>query len=86
MAFYLERIFEYKLKIYSFSLELFSFVKQLAGLNEEHLDLGLTVLRTTDRQVLKSAYLHKSLPKIPTLAAIKKFVLTPSNCVETFRR
>ena len=25
-----------------FSLELFSFVKQLAGLIEEHLDLGLT--------------------------------------------
>ena len=46
-----------------FSLELFSFFKQLAGLIEleEHLDLG----PTTDRQVLKSAYLHNSLPKSP---------------------
>ena len=42
-----------------FSLELFSLVKQLAGLIEEHFDLG--------RQVLKSTYLHKSLHKIPTL-------------------
>ena len=45
-----------------FSLELFSFVKQFAGLIEDHLDLGSTV----DRQVLKSTYLHKSVPKIPT--------------------
>ena len=30
------------LKATPFSLELFSFVKQLAGLIEEHLDLGLT--------------------------------------------
>ena len=66
-----------------FSFELFSFVKQLAWLIEEHLDLG----PTTDRQVLKSTYLHKSMPKIPTLVGPKrkKFALMPSNCVETFR-
>ena len=65
-----------------FSLELFSFFKQLAGLIEEHLDLG----PTRDRQVLKSSYLHMSLPKIPTLVKSKrkKFALLPSNCVETF--
>ena len=72
-------------KTSSFSLELFSFVKQLAGLIEEHLDLDPTM----DRQVLKSTYLHKSLPKIPTLVGpkpqFKKIVLTPPNCVETFR-
>ena len=43
-------------KTTQFSLELFSCVKQLTGLIEEHLDLGLTY---TDRQVLKSTYLHK---------------------------
>ena len=68
-----------------FSLELFSFFKQLAGLIEEHLDLG----PTTDRQFLKSTYLHKSLPKIPTLVEPKrkKFTvsLMPPNCVETIR-
>ena len=43
-----------------FSLELFCcyFFKQLAGLIEEHLDLG----PTTDRQVLRITYLHMSLP------------------------
>ena len=46
-----------------FDLELFSFFKQLsgllrAGLIEEHLDLS----PTTDRHVLKSTYLHLSLP------------------------
>ena len=46
-----------------FSLELFSFVKQLA----EHLDLG----PATDRRILKSTYLHMSLPKIPTLVEPK---------------
>ena len=50
-----------------FSWELFSFFKQLAGLFEEHLDLG----PTTDRQVLKSTYLHMSLPKISTLVESK---------------
>ena len=41
-----------------------------------------------DRQVLhvKITYLHKSLPKIPTLGGpkrkLKKFGLTLSNCVE----
>ena len=69
-----------------FSLELFSFVKQLAGLIEEHLDLGLTYQRSTG---FKSTYLHKSMPKIPTLAGpkrqFKNFVLMPSNYVETFR-
>ena len=68
-----------------FSLELFSFFKQLAGLIEEHLDLG----PTTDRQFLKSTYLHMSLPKIPTLVEPKrkKFTvsLMPPNCVETIR-
>ena len=68
-----------------FSLELFSFVIQLAGLIEEHFDLG----PTTDRQVLKSTNLPKSLPKIPTLVRpkrqFKKFVLMPSNCIATFR-
>ena len=67
------------------SLELFPFVKKLAGLIEEHLDLG----PTTNLQVLKSTYLHKFLPKITTLVGpkhqFKKFVLTLSNCVETFR-
>ena len=64
------------------SLELFSFFKQLTELIEEHLDLG----PTTDRQVLKSTYLHMSLPKIPTLEEYKrkKVALMPSNCVETF--
>ena len=66
-----------------FSLKLFSFFEQLAGLIEEHLDLG----PTTDRQVLKSTYFHMSLPKIPTLVEPKrkKFALMPSNCAETFR-
>ena len=68
-----------------FSVELFSFFKQLAGLIEEHLDLG----PTTDRQVLKSTYLHMSLPKIPTLVEPKRkmfaVALMPLNCVETFR-
>ena len=66
-----------------FSLKLFSFFKPLSGLIEEHLDLG----PTTVRQVLNSTYLHMSLPKIPTLVEPKrkKFVLMPSNCVETFR-
>ena len=66
-----------------FSLESFSFFKQLAGLIEKHLDLG----PTTDQQVLKSTYLHMSLPKIPTLVEPKrkKFAFMPSNCVETFR-
>ena len=50
-----------------FSLELFSFFKQLAELIEEHLDLG----PTTERQVLKSTYLHMSLPKISTLVEPK---------------
>ena len=72
-------------KTTSFSLELFLFVKQLAGLIKGHLDLG----PTTDRQVLKSTYLLKSLPKIPTLVRpkhqFKKFVFMPKNCVETFR-
>ena len=67
------------------SLELFPFVKQLAGLIEEHLDLG----PTTNRQVLKSPYLHKSLPKITTLVGpksqFKKFLLTLSTCIEIFR-
>ena len=63
ITFYWQRICEYELKTAPFSLELFSFVKKLAGLIEEHLkDVG----PTTDRQVLKSTYLHKSLPKIPT--------------------
>ena len=45
-----------------FSLELFSFVKKLAGLIEEHLDLGPAMVG----QVLDFTYLHKSLPKNPT--------------------
>ena len=46
----------------------FFFFKQLAGLNEEHLDLG----PTTDRQVLKSTCFHMSLPKILTLVGPKR--------------
>ena len=49
------------------SLEFFPFVKQLAGLIEGHLDLGLNM----DQQVLKRSYLHKSLPKVPTLVRPK---------------
>ena len=47
------------------------------------LDLG----PTTDRQVLKSTYLHMSLPKIINYVEpkSKKFALMSSNCVETFR-
>ena len=65
-----------------FSLELFSFFKQLAGLIEEHLDLG----PTTDRQGLKSTYLHIYLPRIPKLVEPKrkKFALMQSNCVKHF--
>ena len=87
MAFYWERICEFELKNNSkttpYSLKLISFVKQLDLLIEEHLDLG----PTTDRQVLKSMYLHKTLPKLLTLVGPtrKKFSLVPSNCVETFR-
>ena len=81
MAFYWERICEYELKTTPFSLELFPFVKQSARLIEEHLYLG-------PQQVLKSSYLHKSLPKIPTFVGskrqFKKFVLRRSNCIETF--
>ena len=52
-----------------FSLKLFSFVKQLFGLIEEHLiSKGPTAM---DRQVLKNIYLHKSLPKTPTLVGPK---------------
>ena len=43
-----------------YSLELFPFVKQLAGLVGEHGSTGF-----------KSTYLHKSLPKIPTLVGPK---------------
>ena len=83
MAFYWERICEYEPKTTPSSLELLSFFKQLAGLIEEHLDLG----PSTDRQFLRSTYLHMSLPKSPTLVEpkCKKFALMPSNCVETFR-
>ena len=56
-----------------FSLELFPFVKQLAGLIEEHLDLG-------PRTGFK-----KHLPAQVPAEKLKKFILTPSNCVETFR-
>ena len=50
------------------SLESFPFVKQLAGLIEEHLDLG----PSTDRHVLKCTSLpHKSLPKVYTLVGPK---------------
>ena len=62
MALYWKRICEYELKTTPFCLELLSFFIQLAGLIDEHLDLG----PTTDRQVLKSTYLHMSLPEIPT--------------------
>ena len=79
IAFYWEQICEYELKTTPFSLELFSFVKQLACLIGGHLDLG----PTTDRQVLKSSYLHKSLPKISILVIperqFERFVLVPSN-------
>ena len=47
---------------------------QLAGLIERHLDLD----PTTDLQVLKSSYLHKSCLKYPQ----SKFKM---NCIETFR-
>ena len=83
MAFYWKRICEYELKTTPLSLELFPFVKQLAGLIVEHLDLGPTM----DRLVLyvKVTYLHKSLPKSPTLGGpkrqFKKFVLTLLNSV-----
>ena len=65
-----------------FSLEFVFSFQTACWLIEEHLDLGLT----WDRQVLKSAYLHMSLPKIPKLVEPKrkKFALMPSNCVETF--
>ena len=56
-------------KTIPFSLELFSFVKQLAGLIEEQLDLGPTYYGSTG---FKSTYLHKSLPKIPTLVGSKR--------------
>ena len=52
-----------------FSLELFSFVKQLAGLIEEHLDLGLTYHGLTG---LRSNYLHK----FPTLVGLKRLFKT----------
>ena len=45
-------------KTTQFSLELISFVKQLAGLIEEHLDLGPTA---TDQHVLKK-YLSSQVP------------------------
>ena len=48
MTFYWERICEYEPKNNSVSLELFSFFKQLAGLIEEHLDLG-PILPRIDR-------------------------------------
>ena len=82
MVFYLERICEYELKTTPFSLELFSFFKQLGGLIKEHLDVGPTM----DLQVLKSTYLHMSLPKVPTLVEPKrkKSALMPSICIETF--
>ena len=53
-------------------MELFSFVKPLAGLIEEHLDLGAT---TTDRQVLNT-YLQESLPNIPALVGPKRPFIT----------
>ena len=66
-----------------FSLELFSFVKQLAELIEEHLDLGPTFHGSACFEK------HQFLPKSPTLVGLKHqfktFILTPSNCVETFR-
>ena len=67
----------------SMSPKLFSYFKQLAGLIEEHFDLG----PTTNQQILKSTYLHVFLPIITTLVEPmrKKFALMPSNCVETFR-
>ena len=46
IAFYWEQICEYELKTTPFRLELLSSIKQLAGLIQEHLDLG----PTTDRQ------------------------------------
>ena len=83
MAFYWERICEYELKTNPFSLEFVFLSNSLLGFIEEHLDLGPTM----DRQGLKSAYLHMSLPEIPTLVEPKrkKFALMPSNCIETFR-
>ena len=84
IAFYLGEYVSMSSKTTPFSSELFSIVKQLAGLIEGHLNLGAT----TDLHVFKSTYLHKSLSKIPTLvrpkSQLKKFVLMPSNCVETF--
>ena len=46
-----------------FSLEQFSFVKKLA----EHLDI---IGPATDQKILKSTYLHMSLPKIHTLVEL----------------
>ena len=55
-AFYRQQICEYELKN-SLILAFFFFCQiQLVGLIEENLDLG----PTTDRQVLKSTYLHKT--------------------------
>ena len=51
-------------------------------------ELKNTIGPTTDRQVLKSTCLLKSLPKIPTLVGhkrqFKKFVLTLPTCIEHF--
>ena len=82
MAFYWLQICEYELKTIPFSLELFFFFKQLAGLIEEHLDVG----STTDRQVLKSTYLHMSLPKISKLVEPKrkKFALCHQTALKHF--
>ena len=52
------------------------------GSLKKHLDLG----PTPKRQVLKSTYVHKSLPGILTLVTpkrqFKNFVFMPSDCVE----
>ena len=60
MTFYREGICEYELKNISIYFVIVYFCHiQLDGLIETHLDFG----PTTDLQVLKSAYLHKSCLK-----------------------
>ena len=62
MTFYRECICEHELKNISIYFEIVYFCQiQLAGLIETHLDFG----PTTDWQVLRSAYLHKSCLKYP---------------------
>ena len=74
MTFYRERICEYELKNISIYFGNVYFCQiQPVGLIEAQLDFGLS----TDRRVIKSAYLHKSCLRYPQ----RKFKM---NCVELY--